>query len=135
MISQQFLPFDRVLVRNSVDEKWCIDFFSHIDEDRGFICTSGNDWVYCISYEGNERLCGTTISLYPPRWRAEKGEIYYYIATNCIICNVMDTRDGLDSENYSIGNYFRTKEEAQAMANEFLLILKENNYGTKTCNS
>mgnify|MGYP006959314239 CR=1 FL=1 len=58
----QFKPFDKVLVRDGVDEQWRINIFSHHQEKGGFpyVCMSG---VYrdCIPYnEHTAHLLGTT---------------------------------------------------------------------------
>ena len=56
-----FEPFQKVLVRDSCDDKWKADYFSHYDEDNGFFpyyCV-GNYYKVCIAYEGNEHLLGT----------------------------------------------------------------------------
>lgn len=52
-------PFDRVLVRNCKSENWRANLFSYIDKD-GFYCCVWANWAYCIPYEGNEHLLGTT---------------------------------------------------------------------------
>lgn len=54
-------PFDKVLVRQDVYEKWGINFFGFYNYDEGYYYTTGN-WIYkqCIPYEGNEYLLGTT---------------------------------------------------------------------------
>ena len=55
-----FEPFQEVLVRDSCDDKWKADYFSHYDEDNGFFpyyCV-GNYYKVCIAYEGNEHLLG-----------------------------------------------------------------------------
>ena len=54
-------PFDKVLVRQDVYEKWGINFFGFYNYDEGYYYTTGN-WMYkqCIPYEGNEYLLGTT---------------------------------------------------------------------------
>lgn len=55
-----FKPFDKVLVRDSEQEKWKADFFSYFDEndhDYPFSCVDAN-YVYCIPYEGNEDKVG-----------------------------------------------------------------------------
>ena len=57
-----FLPFDRVLVRDDNNETWKIDLFerySNENEDLCFCCLA-RDYDYCIPYEGNEHLLGTT---------------------------------------------------------------------------
>ena len=57
-----FLPFDRVLVRNEEYEEWEIDLFkAHISDDTyEYEGITGNTYRYCIHYEGNEHLYGTT---------------------------------------------------------------------------
>ena len=50
------------------------------------------------------------------RWRAERGEEYYYI--NFQLKILFDEEDfaEIDEERYDIGNYFETKREAQEYA-------------------
>ena len=55
----QFKPFEKVLVRDSIDDVWRASFFSHIKEDDGRYVTTGLCWKFCIPYEGNEHLLGT----------------------------------------------------------------------------
>lgn len=53
-------PFDRVLVRDDVNEEWNIDFFKGINTSKAYKYRCMNSiWVYCIPYEGNEHLLGT----------------------------------------------------------------------------
>lgn len=57
-----FKPFDKVLVRDSDDEKWSGDFFSYMEDDEA-ICT-GTYWLQCLPYnEETAKLIGTTKSL------------------------------------------------------------------------
>lgn len=54
-------PFDKVLVRDGIDEKWSISLFSYYDEGNQtfpYVCASGR-YVCCIPYKGNEHLLGT----------------------------------------------------------------------------
>ena len=56
-----FEPFQKVLVRDSCDDKWKADYFSHYDEDNSlfpYYCV-GYCYKVCIAYEGNEHLLGT----------------------------------------------------------------------------
>lgn len=56
-----FEPFQKVLVRDSCDDKWKADYFSHYDEDNSlfpYYCV-GCCYKVCIAYEGNEHLLGT----------------------------------------------------------------------------
>lgn len=55
-------PFDKVLVRNLLIEKWRANIFSHVDRTNkhiDYVCIYGR-WGFCIPYEGNEHLLGTT---------------------------------------------------------------------------
>ena len=52
-------PFDKVLVRNSKASKWRANLFSHKNIDEPYYCVYSS-WNYCIPYEGNEHLLGTT---------------------------------------------------------------------------
>lgn len=64
LIKQEFKPFDKVLVRDDIHDKWSISQFSYYDEeneDFSYICMNGC-YHYCIPYEGNEYLLGTTDS-------------------------------------------------------------------------
>ena len=56
----QFKPFEKVLVRDSYDDVWRASFFSHIKENDGRYVTTCVTWKFCIPYEGNEHLLGTT---------------------------------------------------------------------------
>lgn len=60
---QQFKPFDKVLVRDSNEEKWVPAFFAYYDDDDyGFPYNVIGEICYsqCIKFEGNECLTGTT---------------------------------------------------------------------------
>lgn len=54
--------FDNVLVRHQKTEEWRANIFSHTDktdEYLDYVCVNGR-WEFCIPYEGNESLLGTT---------------------------------------------------------------------------
>lgn len=62
LIKQEFKPFEKVLVRDDTNKEWSIDLFSYYDEeDKNFpyVCMYIH-YRYCIPYEGNEYLLGTT---------------------------------------------------------------------------
>lgn len=56
-----FKPFDKVLVRNYDDTVWSANYFSHYKDNNGYhyVCID-NSYIFCIPYEGNEHLLGTT---------------------------------------------------------------------------
>ena len=57
--THEFKPFDKVLVRDSASDRWRANLFGYIDKDGYYRCVYAN-WIYCIPYEGNESLLGTT---------------------------------------------------------------------------
>lgn len=52
----------------------------------------------------------------PKRWRAEEGEEYWRLTDCGDVENEVDSRDGWDNNCYQFGNYFRTEEEVQQVA-------------------
>lgn len=52
-------PFDKVLVRDNKLDYWRANLFSNINNDGCYRCVLAT-WTYCIPYEGNEYLLGTT---------------------------------------------------------------------------
>lgn len=57
-----FKPFDKVLVRDDRTQEWCANYFSHYkvyDKYYPYACIY-SCYRYCIPYEGNEHLLGTT---------------------------------------------------------------------------
>ena len=52
-------PFDKMLVRDHKSDNWRANLFSHIDKNGCHYCVWVS-WNYCIPYEGNESLLGTT---------------------------------------------------------------------------
>ena len=55
------------------------------------------------------------------RWRAKKGEYYYWIDVNLVIRNINDTYSSFDNKIWDAFNYFRTKEQAE----EAVRLVKE----------
>ena len=59
----EFKPFDKVLVRDDVDEYWEIEFFGRKTNDGDYTYNCSHScYRHCIPYEGNEHLLGTTDS-------------------------------------------------------------------------
>lgn len=56
----EFKPFDKVLVRNDKEDQWSANIFSYQVRDNMYYCLGECYWRYCIPYEGNEHLLGTT---------------------------------------------------------------------------
>ena len=55
-------PFDKVLVRDDINEKWIPSIFGcyedEVDTDFPYVCINGR-YRHCIPYEGNEHLLNT----------------------------------------------------------------------------
>ena len=57
-----FKPFDKVLARCNEDSVWRCELFSHyntFNKQYPYVCLS-SVYKYCIPYEGNQHLLGTT---------------------------------------------------------------------------
>ena len=54
----------------------------------------------------------------PKRWRAEKGEEFYFLDSKGEIWNTNETKKRLEDCFYKLGNYFKTEEEAQKVKKE-----------------
>ena len=52
------------------------------------------------------------------KWRAEKGKKYYFLNTECEIRNIWEDKTKEDETRYNLGNYFKTKEEAEKVKKE-----------------
>ena len=65
MTDHKFEPFEKVLVRDHVQQKWKAHFFSHMD---GIYFVTGDSlWQYCIPYTPETaHLLGTSQPYEPP---------------------------------------------------------------------
>ena len=53
----------------------------------------------------------------PKRWRANEGETYYYIGSGGEVWSTEEIYSDEDDDNYKLGNYFVTDEEARKIIN------------------
>lgn len=60
------------------------------------------------------------------RWRAEKGNYYYYVSFSKSIIIISETQDDLDNWNYDFWNYYKTKKEAEQARDRQLAIIRVN---------
>lgn len=61
----KFKPYDRVLVRDHESQQWCPTLYSYYDDSEfalHHVTVADIIYKYCIPYEGNEHLVGTTNS-------------------------------------------------------------------------
>ena len=59
-----------------------------------------------------------------PRWRAEMGGYYFYLSPKFIPCMGQDCYMGTHNDFYAVGNYFRTREAAEKVAEQIRDIFK-----------
>lgn len=65
LVKQELKPFDKVLVRNDTNDVWLCSLFSQYFVHQApfnYCCVNGESYRFCIPYEGNEYLLGTTDS-------------------------------------------------------------------------
>jgi hypothetical protein len=61
----------------------------------------------------------------PERWRAEVDGWYYHVNQCGLIAIGQDTKSENDNARYGAGNYFQTKEQAEAVAEKIKALLQE----------
>ena len=61
-MKDEFVPFEKVLVRGGVGAMWVPQLFSCMIDGK-YYAMDGEPWDECISYEGNEHLAGQTTDL------------------------------------------------------------------------
>lgn len=59
------------------------------------------------------------------RWRAEKGGVYFYVNYDLEVNRIVDDYYSGDNSLYKAKNYFKTREEAELVAEKFRKILEE----------
>lgn len=131
----EFKAFDRVLVRDEEQERWQAAFYDQYIACNGHYphhVISGDSFAQCIPYEGNEHLLGTTDrhAPKPEPWKPKEGETYF-VVFNCyghsfFVSEFEWDGDLLDEETYRLGNCFRTRQEAQKVADKFNALLEGN---------
>jgi hypothetical protein len=52
----------------------------------------------------------------PPRWRAERGEEYYFVAIDGEVTHNIDISSWTDGRRYNSGNYWKTEAQADEYA-------------------
>lgn len=79
-------------------------------------------------HENGKDLDAEKCEIVDYRWRAKNGEAYYLVySTDLTIFDSTESGDEYDDERFELGNYFKTKELAEAAAEkvkQLLLTLK-----------
>lgn len=68
------------------------------------------------------------------RWRAKKGELYWYVRSDGGVVYDHEIKIDVDDDHYELGNYFKTEEEAQKAADwlKAFAILRDDTKGFKS---
>lgn len=125
----EFNPFDRVLVRDNDNERWQAAFYDQYLNGASPHRVIGEGYFsQCIPYEGNEHLHGTTNSPELKPWKPKADETYFSVL-NCyghpfFVSELEWDGEPVDEATYLLGNCFRTREEAQEVADKFNALLK-----------
>lgn len=84
-----------------------------------------DDFIFTVTKEEFENIKNMVEKInekygIPKRWRAEKGGIYWFIDTDFSgkVRDLWDQRSTDENVRYNLGNYFKTKEEAQKVKEE-----------------
>lgn len=84
-----------------------------------------------LSEEEREQLMGLikkANQTHPKRWRGEKNDVYYSITGDGKIVDARESEYTCDNDFYQIGNYFKTKEEAEFELNRRLVYQELKDY-------
>ena len=84
-----------------------------------------------LSEEEREQLMGLikkANQTHQKRWRGEKNDVYYSITGDGKIVDARESVYTCDNDFYQIGNYFKTKEEAEFELNKRLVYQKLKDY-------
>lgn len=60
----------------------------------------------------------------PTRWRAEIGKTYYLVNTTNHVEDMLENTSNLDKACYNLGNYFKTREQAETVAEAIKKMLE-----------
>lgn len=58
------------------------------------------------------------------RWRGKQCEKYWYISSCGTVSYTMEMNDDQDNRSYEMGNYFRTEEEAEKVAEKIKIYMQ-----------
>lgn len=124
-MNKELKPFDRIIIKSG--ETWRCSLFSHYNSEGGAININGIHFPKgkYLPFEGNEHLVGTDIEPQPKRWRAEIKKLYFYVTADLLVTSTIEFGDCSDDIKYENGNYFKTSEEAEEMAEKIKKILND----------
>jgi len=58
-------------------------------------------------------------------WRADNGNVYYFIDRYMDVQKEIEYGDKMDDKHHTVGNYFKTREDGERMADKLRGLLDE----------
>lgn len=111
-----------------VDANGCLDYNLHYIIDDGRFATSEEkaDFLSRLEKKYNKRWNAANKCLEDIRWRAEKKGLYYFLVfcETPFVHSCVDIGISCDNIRYDTGNYFKTQEAAQKVADKIQKIFK-----------
>lgn len=89
----------------------------YISPDNNFIVLASSNSPF------GSYVKATAEEIKPLRWRAARDRAYYTIESTITVIESIEYGDRYDDDRYKCGNYFRTREEAQEIAEKIKKIL------------
>ena len=119
--------FAEGLLKEDVEKYNCSFIKNPTDLEEHVICLYGdiylsNNNIYCYCEETINKIKEFVDFVNEKygiirRWRAEQNKGYFYIYSNGLVDEIMESYKTMDNQRYELGNYFRTEEEAQKIIN------------------
>ena len=91
-----------------------------------YILPSGYIGAVDIDSTHGKYVIATAEEVKPFKWRAEPGGGYYIICNTMDVMKLYDLRESSDNKLHENGNYFRTRKEAEEMAEKIKKVLLQN---------
>lgn len=111
-----------------IDANGYLDYNLNYTIDDGRFATPEEkaDFLERLEKEYKKRWNAKTKKLEDIRWRADKKGLYYYLVAgeNPVVHGCIDIGISCDNVRYEKGNYFRTREAAQKVADQIKEIFK-----------
>ena len=137
--SQEFKVGDKVIniITGRIGEVTYINtlnkyplFVKFSDEKRGYFTLNGRDLdadkhPRLLHYRDDYNYDIIDFNNLPKRWRAEVGEKYYYLDVYFDVHSFIEEYSNTDTKLYNLGKYFKTKEEAQEVADKLKEYFKQ----------
>lgn len=108
----------------NLDGEYCNDKGSNIQAIINPASEAEKKELFDKLAEVGKRWNSETKQIEDIRWRAKIGGSYYHVTTTCHVFEQPECGSCVNDVEYDVGNYFRTPEAAQKVANQIKEIFK-----------